>query len=262
VRAGESYRVTVPPAALAGPEAEPIALSVVYEDDHLIVIDKPPGMVVHPAPGWAGATLVNALLHHCGGSLSGIGGVKRPGIVHRIDKDTSGLVVAAKTDAAHQGLAAQFAEHSITRSYLAVCWGVPVPRQGEIRGNIGRSVGDRKKMAIVPKGGRTALSRYRVQEAFGETAALVECRLATGRTHQIRVHLASIGHPLIGDRVYGRRRPGACSGSEHALLAAFPRQALHAYRLGFLHPITCLRLVFASQIPCDINELLNLLKTF
>jgi 23S rRNA pseudouridine1911/1915/1917 synthase len=263
VRAGECYRVLVPPAAPALPEAEAIALRVVFEDDHLIVIDKPAGMVIHPAPGSTSATLVNALLHHCAGSLSGIGGAKRPGIVHRLDKDTSGLIVAAKHDAAHRGLAAQFAAHSITRAYRAVCWGVPLPRQGEIEGSIGRSPFDRKKMAVVERGGRTALTRYRVQRAFGETAALVECRLATGRTHQIRVHLASIGHPLVGDAVYGRGRVARGKGLTpdlRAALAAFPRQALHAFRLGFTHPVTGDQLTFESDSPHDFNALISLLE--
>jgi 23S rRNA pseudouridine1911/1915/1917 synthase len=263
-RPGESYQVRIPPPAPATPEPEAIALRVVYEDEALIVIDKPAGMVVHPAPGSPNATLVNALLYHCTDSLSGIGGVKRPGIVHRLDKDTSGLLVAAKSDAAHQGLAAQFAEHSIKRTYRAVCWGVPVPARGEVRGNIGRNPGDRKKMAVVRSGGKEALTRYRVQKAFGAAGALVECELATGRTHQIRVHMASIGHPLIGDPAYGRDRSNRMKGLAAEIrtgIAAFARQALHAYRLGFLHPTTGEFLQFESSNPNDFNELISCLES-
>lgn len=262
VRPGESYVVTIPEAEPAEPKAEAIALTILYEDEHLVVIDKPAGMVIHPAPGNATSTLVNALLHHCVGSLSGIGGVKRPGIVHRLDKDTSGALVAAKSDLAHRGLAEQFAKHSIIRAYRAVCWGVPVPREGEISGNLGRSPADRKKMAVVQHGGRHALTRYRVEQAYGTVAALVQCRLATGRTHQIRVHMASIGHPLIGDPLYGRgpHMTKGLSPELKAVLASFPRQALHAYKLGFIHPVTHQRLSFRSQIPTDFNALTNSLE--
>ena len=205
VRAGERIELRVPAPTPSRPGAEAIPLVVVYEDEHLIVVDKPAGMVVHPAPGSSSATLVNALLHHCGDSLSGIGGERRPGIVHRLDKDTSGLIVAAKTDAAHHSLTSQFAAHSIDRAYKAICWGSPTQTRGEIAGKIGRSPSDRKKMAVVTRGGREALTRYKVERRFGDLASLVECRLATGRTHQIRVHMASIGHPLVGDPSYGRR---------------------------------------------------------
>lgn len=262
LKGAEICVLDIPAAQPADPEAEAIALTVVYEDDDLIVIDKPAGMVVHPAAGNHSATLVNALLHHCGGSLSGIGGVKRPGIVHRLDKDTSGLLVAAKTDAAHQGLAEQFATHSLTRAYRAVCWGVPLPRQGEIEGNIGRSSSNRKKMAIVERGGKPALTRYRVDKTYGQTAALIECRLATGRTHQIRVHMTSIGHPLIGDPLYGRQtgRGKGLPAETRVLLTDFPRQALHAFLLGFLHPTTGKTLLFESKIPKDFNELTSYLE--
>jgi 23S rRNA pseudouridine1911/1915/1917 synthase len=262
LKGGESCRIGIPDASPALPEAEAIALNVVYEDDHLIVIDKPAGMVVHPAPGNRSATLVNALLHHCSQSLSGIGGVKRPGIVHRLDKDTSGLLVAAKTDAAHQGLAEQFAAHSLTRAYQAICWGVPSPRQGEISGNIGRSPNNRKKMAVVPYGGKEALTRYRVLKSFGQAAALIECRLATGRTHQIRVHMTSIGHPLVGDPIYGRAtgRGKGLPQEIRAQMTNFPRQALHAFLLGFLHPITGTNLQFESPVSLDINELVSSLE--
>lgn len=260
VRIGENYRIGIPPAVPAEPEPEDIALSVVYEDDYLIVIDKPAGMVVHPAPGNGSATLVNALLHHCTASLSGIGGVRRPGIVHRLDKDTSGLLVAAKTDAAHQGLAEQFAVHSITRAYRAVCWGVPVPASGEIAGNIGRSPTNRKKMAVVARGGKEALTRYQVQRTYGQAAALIECRLATGRTHQIRVHMASLGHPLVGDPVYGRPGGRTLRPEIRSVLTAFPRQALHAFLLGFFHPITREALLFRSDTPQDFNDLTTSLE--
>ncbi|KZD09424.1 RluA family pseudouridine synthase [Oceanibaculum pacificum] len=261
VRAGQIFRVTLPPPEEAQPDAQNIPLTVVYEDADLIVLDKPAGMVVHPAPGNPDSTLVNALLAHCGDSLSGIGGVRRPGIVHRIDKDTSGLLVVAKNDRAHAGLTAQFADHSIDRAYLAVVWGVPLPPAGAIEGNIGRSNRDRKKMAVVASGGKTALTRYRVLERCGDTASLIECRLQTGRTHQIRVHLTAKGHPLVGDSVYGRSR-GASRQSNDIVkrtLGAFPRQALHARELGFEHPNTGKRLIFYSDLPGDMAELLRVM---
>jgi 23S rRNA pseudouridine1911/1915/1917 synthase len=263
VKPGQRFRVGIPPDAPAEPEPQDIALSVVYEDDQLIVIDKPAGLVVHPAPGNPDETLVNALLAHCGESLSGIGGVRRPGIVHRIDKDTSGLLVAAKTDAAHQGLARQFAEHSIERAYKALVWGVPVPASGEIEGNIGRSTTDRKRMAVVRHGGKTALTRYRTLATYGGSVALVECRLATGRTHQIRVHMASLGHPLVGDATYGRIRPQRTAPlppDARRALTGFPRQALHAYLLGFQHPTKGEWMRFESIIPLDITALLKILE--
>ncbi|MBF0563477.1 MAG: RluA family pseudouridine synthase [Alphaproteobacteria bacterium] len=263
VRAGQSVQVAVPEAEPAQPQAQTIGLTVVYEDESLIVIDKPAGMVVHPAPGNPDATLVNALLAHCGGGLSGIGGVRRPGIVHRIDKDTSGLIVVAKTDAAHQGLATQFADHSIERAYLAVVWGVPRRSLGVIEGRIGRNATDRKKMAVVTRDGKMALTRYRVLRSFGDSASLVECRLGTGRTHQIRVHMTSIGHPLIGDSTYGGgrgRRPARASTPLHAVLTAFPRQALHAFVIGFIHPGTGESLRFESHLPSDIIDLINFLE--
>ena len=223
VKAGETVTLEIPDPVAASQAAEEIPLSVVFEDAHLIVIDKPAGLVVHPAPGHSGGTLVNALLAHCKGSLSGIGGVERPGIVHRLDKDTSGLMVAAKTDAAHRDLAAQFASHTVERVYAAIVKGVPRPANGEIEGNIGRNPRDRKKMAVVKSGGKEALTRYRTLETLAKSrAALIECRLATGRTHQIRVHLASINCPLLGDpdlcpqsRGLTRFRP-ASAGCVHA----------------------------------------------
>jgi 23S rRNA pseudouridine1911/1915/1917 synthase len=257
--AGARLVVTLPAPVAAAPAAEALALDIRFEDAYLIVINKPAGMVVHPAPGNPEGTLVNALLAHCGPSLAGIGGVRRPGIVHRLDKDTSGLLVAAKTEAAHHALSQDFARHRIERAYLALVWGVPAPPEGEIAGNIGRSPANRKKMAVVAAGhGKPAATRYRVVRRFGDTAALVECRLLTGRTHQVRVHLAHIGHPLIGDPVYGARarRRLARSDAVAGAIGAFPRQALHAARLGFTHPITGERLVFDSAPPRDMQELM------
>lgn len=265
VKSGQSYLVSVPPDAPAIPEAQEIALSVVHEDEDLIVIDKPPGLVVHPAPGNLDFTLVNALLAHCGESLAGIGGVRRPGIVHRLDKDTSGLLVAAKTDAAHRGLSEQFAAHTLERAYRALVWGVPSPSSGEIEGNIGRNPNDRKTMAVVSGGGKRALTRYRVVKIYaGGAVSLVECRLATGRTHQIRVHMTSIGHSLVGDKTYGRVRSGRMASlpaDVRAALTAFPRQALHAFLLGFQHPTKGCSLCFESSIPPDINALIKILET-
>ena len=264
VKSGQTFTVGVPPDIPAEPQPQAIALTVVYEDDDLIVIDKPAGMVVHPAPGNPDATLVNALLAHCGESLAGIGGVKRPGIVHRLDKDTSGLMVAAKTDIAHRSLSAQFAAHTLERAYRAVVWGLPNPCKGEIAGNIGRNPRDRKKMAVVTGGGKSALTRYEVLRSFaGGAVSLVECRLATGRTHQIRVHMTSLGHPLVGDPSYGRGRANRMAGlsaESRLALAGFPRQALHAYLLGFLHPTKGCPLRFESITPPDINELVEILE--
>jgi 23S rRNA pseudouridine1911/1915/1917 synthase len=242
-----------------------LALDIRFEDAHLIVIDKPPGLVVHPAPGNPDGTLVNALLAHCGSSLAGIGGVRRPGIVHRLDKDTSGLMVVAKTDLAYQALSRDFAARRIDRAYAGFVWGVPHPPEGEIAGNIGRSAANRKKMAVLGAGGgRPALTHYRVERRFKTAAALVECRLATGRTHQIRVHLAHIGYPLIGDPVYGGRtgRAIARSGASGARAAQFRRQALHARRLGFVHPAQGRAMVFDSALPPDLHELFIVLERF
>ena len=244
-RSGAAYALRVPAPTTPHNEAQDIPLNVVFEDEHLIVVDKPAGLVVHPAAGNLDGTLVNALLHHCGGSLSGIGGVARPGIVHRIDKDTSGLIVAAKTDRAHEGLAKQFAAHSIDRRYLAIVKGRPRPPEGTIDAPLARSPANRKKIAIVSTGKR-AVTHYRTLTPLKE-AALVECRLETGRTHQIRVHMASIGHPLIGDGVYGRA-------------TGFARQALHAARLGFIHPVSSQALAFDSEMPFDMQELFSRLS--
>jgi 23S rRNA pseudouridine1911/1915/1917 synthase len=254
VRAGEVYVVHVPPPEAAEPEAQAIDLAIVHEDKDMLVIDKPAGLVVHPAPGNRDRTLVNALLAHCGGSLSGIGGVARPGIVHRLDKDTSGLIVVAKNDLAHQALTRQFADRSLSRTYQAIVWGVP-PHTGSIEAPIGRHPRDRKKMAVTAKG-RAALTHYKVLKNLG-AVSLIECKLATGRTHQIRVHLAHIKHPVVGDPVYGRRGAGP-KGTED--LGAFPRQALHAVRLELIHPRTGKRMSFSSPLPTDMAKLLRKLE--
>jgi 23S rRNA pseudouridine1911/1915/1917 synthase len=258
VRDGQNFVVILPEDSEPAPVAQPMPLEIRFEDEHLIVIDKPAGLVVHPAPGNPDGTLVNALISHCGTSLSGIGGVRRPGIVHRLDKDTSGLMVVAKSEAAHRALSIDFAQRRIDRAYTAFVWGVPAPRSGEIAGNIGRSPINRKKMAVLGEGrGRPAVTRYRVEHAFRAGAARLECRLATGRTHQIRVHLAHRGHPLIGDPLYGTRagRAVARSGGTGCAIAALPRQALHARLLGLTHPASRERLIFDSPLPADLERL-------
>ncbi|HVF37265.1 MAG TPA: RluA family pseudouridine synthase [Sphingomicrobium sp.] len=256
VKGDEQYRLAIPEPTPAHNEPQEIALPIVYEDEHLLVVDKPAGLVVHPAAGNRDGTLVNALLHHCGGSLSGIGGVARPGIVHRIDKDTSGLLVVAKHDKAHEGLAKQFADHSIERRYLAIVSDVPRQAQGVVDAPLARSPHDRKKIAIQPQGrGKRAVTHWKRLSILRD-AALVECRLETGRTHQVRVHMASIGHPLVGDPVYGRTRK-----AHRDLLKSlgFHRQALHAAHLGFIHPVTKSRLSFDSALPSDMQELFKAL---
>ncbi len=267
VGSGARLVVTVPPPAPAVPVAQATDLPIVYEDDDLIVIDKPAGLVVHPAPGHESGTLVNALIAHCGASLSGIGGVRRPGIVHRLDKDTSGLIVVAKNDAAHQGLTAQFADHGRTgpleRAYAALVWGLPQPRAGTIRANLARSRFHREKIAVVSdETGRHAVTHYAVAERYRE-AALVRCRLETGRTHQIRVHLAHRGHPLLGDAIYGgafRTKAARLSADARAALADLGRQALHAELLGFSHPRTGQTLRFESPLPRDVAALVDALR--
>jgi 23S rRNA pseudouridine1911/1915/1917 synthase len=256
VRGDESLSVAVPEPRPAHNAPQDIPLTIVFEDEHLLVVDKPAGLVVHPAAGNFDGTLVNALLHHCSGRLSGIGGVARPGIVHRIDKDTSGLLVVAKTDVAHEGLAKQFAAHSIDRRYLAIVSGVPRAREGKVDAPLARSATNRKKIAIVEgKRGKRAVTHWKRLESLKD-AASVECRLETGRTHQVRVHMASIGHPLLGDPVYGR------SSKTHGKLLkelGFHRQALHAAAIGFTHPVTGGRLSFSSPMPPDMQELFNAL---
>jgi 23S rRNA pseudouridine1911/1915/1917 synthase len=272
VKPGDRFALQVPPAAAPEPGAEAIPLDVVHEDDALIVIDKPAGLVVHPGAGHAQGTLVNALIAHCGASLSGIGGVARPGIVHRLDKDTSGLMVAAKTDRAHRALAEQFADHGRTgeleRGYLALVWGAPKRLHGTIDAPIGRHPSSRTKMAVLPAGkGRGAVTHWRVVETFGRgkepAASLIACTLETGRTHQVRVHLAQIGHPLIGDPLYGqgfksklRKLPEPLRGK----LAALSRQALHAEHLAFVHPVSGTLLKFNSPLPADLAEIVAAFK--
>jgi 23S rRNA pseudouridine1911/1915/1917 synthase len=269
VKGGESYDIAVPEAVPATPRGQDIPLTVVYEDKDLIVIDKPAGMVVHPAAGNPDGTLVNALIAHCGESLMGIGGELRPGIVHRLDKDTSGLLMAAKTERAMASLAKQFANHTIERAYHAVVWGSPRLGDGVIEGQIGRNPFDRKRMAVLRGGGKLARTRYRVIERFGPEArpfaSLVECRLETGRTHQIRVHLTHLGHPLIGDPSYGRARqaPRPKTPAETVAFAAaadFSRQALHAYVLGFQHPTLHKTMRFESPWPSDFALLVQALR--
>ncbi|MFV0410167.1 MAG: RluA family pseudouridine synthase [Paracoccus sp. (in: a-proteobacteria)] len=281
-REGETYRIALPEPAPVETLAQDIPLNVVYEDEDLIVIDKPAGMVVHPAPGSPDGTLVNALLHHCADSLSGIGGEARPGIVHRIDKDTSGLLVAAKSDRAHHGLAAQFEAHSTDRTYLALAHGVIDPADARLRGTRGvsfepgnvlkitsrldRHPSDRQKQAVFFDGerGRHAVTRAQILESFGTppSAMLVECRLETGRTHQIRVHMAHAGLGLIGDPIYGGARKASTRalGDAAETIQAFPRQALHAARLGFAHPVSGSHLEFTSPLPQDMQGLLDLMR--
>jgi 23S rRNA pseudouridine1911/1915/1917 synthase len=266
VNAGAEIAIAIPPAADAEPQAETIPLTIVYEDDELIIIDKPRGLVVHPSAGHASGTLVNALIAHCGTSLSGVGGVRRPGIVHRLDKDTTGLMVVAKTDRAHHALAAQFADHGrsgpLARGYLAFAWGVPDRPKGTIDKPIDRHPHARDKMAVRANG-REAITHWAVAESYRGTdgkgvASLIDCRLETGRTHQIRVHLAAIGHPILGDDVYG---PGFKTKAAHLGMAAqkalvdLGRQALHAYMLGFEHPVTHDFLEFRSELPGDLERL-------
>ncbi len=277
-RAGEVYTLRLAPAVAVETRAENIPLSVIWEDGDLIVIDKPAGMVVHPAPGSPSGTLVNALLAHCGDTLSGIGGQRRPGIVHRIDKDTTGLLVVAKSDRAHHGLAAQFEDHSVNRRYLAVVHGVPLANDPRIRGlkgvgfeaggilkiatHLARHKTDRQKQAVVWDQGRHAVTRVRLVADFGGGASLVECWLETGRTHQIRVHMAYVGHGLLGDQTYGgkKRLSPKAFGDAAAIGNGFPRQALHAATLGFVHPVSGAAMEFTSPLPGDLNGLLAALR--
>ena len=261
VRGDEAFVLAVPEPAAPHNEAQDIPLVIVYEDEHLLVIDKPAGLVVHPAAGNFDGTLVNALLHHCGPSLSGIGGVARPGIVHRIDKDTSGLLLIAKNDVTHVGLSKQFADHSIERVYAAIVSGTPNRLTGTIDAPLARSDHDRKKVAVVKgrdaeRRGKRAVTHWKMRQSLRDSA-LVECRLETGRTHQVRVHMASIGHPLLGDPVYGR----APKQRQRELLTrlGFKRQALHAEAIGFVHPVTKARLSFHSALPSDMQELFSAL---
>jgi 23S rRNA pseudouridine1911/1915/1917 synthase len=264
VRAGSVYELRPQEVVSAVPLPQEIPFAILYEDADLLVLDKPAGLVVHPAPGNEDGTLVNALLAHCGDSLPGIGGERRPGIVHRLDRDTTGVMVVAKTEQALASLGAMFAARDLERAYLALVWGVPSPAVGEIDQPVGRDPRDRKRMAVVTRGGKTALTRYRTLRAFGGAVGLVECRLATGRTHQIRVHLAFTGHPVVGDPVYLRRIPAVAKGVPEPLrhsLLDFPRQALHAKSLGFRHPRTGEALSFESAPPADMQGLLEELAT-
>lgn len=274
VKPGDRFAIELPPVAPATLQAEEIPLDILYEDDALIVIDKQAGLVVHPGAGNPQGTLVNALIAHCGTSLSGIGGVARPGIVHRLDKDTSGLMVVAKTDQAHRALAGQFADHGRTgeleRGYLALVWGAPQRPQGIIDAPIGRHPTSRTKMAVLPGKGREAVTHWRVVETFGRgeeregpIASLVECTLETGRTHQVRVHLAHIGHPLIGDPLYGQGFKSKLRKLPEPLrekLAALDRQALHAAHLAFVHPVSGTLLEFNSALPADLAEIVEAFK--
>lgn len=257
VRPGATFTVRLPAPAPARPEPQAIPFDILYEDRDLIVLDKPAGLVVHPAPGNKDGTLVNALLAHCGDDLPGIGGERRPGIVHRLDKDTSGIMVVAKTEQALAALSAAFAARDLDRAYLALCWGCPAPAQGEIAGDIGRDPRDRKRMAVVDRG-KPALTRYATLQTWFPAVSLLRCQLATGRTHQIRVHLANAGHPLVGDPVYLRRVPAAAKflpAPVRGALLDFPRQALHAARLGFAHPRTGAPLSFERPAPADMAAL-------
>ncbi|WP_210260217.1 RluA family pseudouridine synthase [Hongsoonwoonella zoysiae] len=273
VNEGDAIVLIIPEAEPAVPQAEDIPLGVVFEDEHLIVVEKPAGLVVHPGAGnWTG-TLVNALIHHCGDTLSGIGGVKRPGIVHRLDKDTSGLIVVAKTDKAHQGLAAQFADHGrsgpLERAYTALVWGAPGTFKGTVDAPLARSAANRQKITVTRSGGRHAITHWQVVKRYGSgdsdaPASLITCRLETGRTHQIRVHMAHIGHPLIGDADYGagfRTKAARLPEPAKSVAAGFPRQALHAGLLAFAHPESGAHMRFESRIPEDFQALLDAFDT-
>ncbi|HTZ69258.1 MAG TPA: RluA family pseudouridine synthase [Acetobacteraceae bacterium] len=263
VRAGALYELAPPPVVDAVPQPEAIPFPILFEDDDLLVLDKPAGLVVHPAPGNEAGTLVNALLAHCGDRLPGIGGERRPGIVHRLDRDTTGVMVVAKTEQALATLSAAFAARDLERAYLALAWGVPSPAAGDIEGQIGRDPRDRKRMALVRGGGKPALTHYATERVYAAAVSLLRCRLATGRTHQIRVHLASRGHPVVGDPLYVRRIPAASRGVAEPLrsrLLDFPRQALHAATLGFRHPRTGEALRFETPLPSDFAALLAMLE--
>lgn len=262
VRAGQAVALRLPPPAEPVPLGEKIPLKILFEDAHLLVIDKPAGLVVHPSAGHESGTLVNALIAHCGKGLSGIGGVRRPGIVHRLDKDTSGLIVVAKTDAAHQGLAALFADHGkslpLDREYLAFVWGTPALLSGTVEARLARHTSSREKIAVARGGrGRRALTHWRLIESYGE-ASLISCRLETGRTHQIRVHMAHIGHPILGDPVYAsgfKSKAARLSPAAQDRVKSLSRQALHAAVLGFMHPVTGERMRFASTLPGELQGL-------
>ncbi|WP_051608767.1 RluA family pseudouridine synthase [Fodinicurvata fenggangensis] len=264
VKPGQNFAIDIPETRKQILEAQPLGLDILFEDADLLVLNKPSGLVVHPAAGTPDGTLVNALLAHCGDSLRSVGGEERCGIVHRLDKDTSGVLVAAKSEAAYNSLVSQFAERRVSREYMALVWGSPSPREGEIEGNIGRSPTNRKKMAVLRTGGKPARTHYRTLHSYGaEAVSQLSCRLESGRTHQIRVHMAQAGHPLVGDPLYGRRRPALLKQLPEqvsATLSAFPRQALHARTLGFEHPSTGEWLDFTTDLPCDLKNLIKLLE--
>lgn len=259
VRANETYTITIPAIRTGGPAPQRMDLDILFEDQDLIVINKPAGIVVHPAPGHPDGTLVNALLGHCGPAFANIGGVARPGIVHRLDMGTSGILVAAKSEHAYLALTRMFAAHTIERAYRTVVWGIPSARTGTIDGPIGRSPRNRKKMAILRRGGKPAITHYDVIHPLGHELALIECRLETGRTHQIRVHLTHIGHPIVGDPTYGRGR-----AKPESIIGAWIRQVnrplLHACRLGFVHPVSRERVLFESPLPPIFDELFGLFE--
>lgn len=268
VKPGDEIVMTVPPPVDAEPEAQDIPLDIVFEDEHMLVIDKPPGLVVHPAPGNPDMTLVNALLAHCGDNLSGIGGVKRPGIVHRLDKETSGLMAVAKSDVAHHGLAGQLADRSLSRVYRTIVWGAPVPPEGTIQTRIGRSPSNRKKMAVVERGGKDAVTHYRTIKTWAGPFSLVECKLQTGRTHQIRVHMMHMKHWIVGDPVYGKqgqkkalKNHSPLSNALKDRVVSFPRQALHAARIEFIHPVSGESMSFESKLPDDMAALVAAFET-
>jgi 23S rRNA pseudouridine1911/1915/1917 synthase len=269
VKSGQKFHLVIPIPAPSHMLAQAMDLDIIYEDEDVIVINKQAGLTVHPAPGNRDMTLVNALLAHCGESLSGIGGVERPGIVHRIDKDTTGLLVVAKNDAAHNHLSAQLATRTLKRTYRAICWGTPIPAQGTITGNIGRSISNRQKMAVVKKGGKSASTHYQViQNLQPSVVSMIECQLETGRTHQIRVHFLHIGHPLVGDATYGASTESRLKSSAaknlypdaKAALLAFNRQALHAYKMGFIHPRSGKEMHFEAPLPDDMKKLIAALQ--
>ncbi|MDE3016190.1 MAG: RluA family pseudouridine synthase [Pseudomonadota bacterium] len=270
VKPEQEFTLTIPDAVPSYLLPQDIALEIVYEDKHLLVINKPAGLTVHPGAGNPDGTLVNALLQHCGESLSGVGGVARPGIVHRIDKDTSGLLVVAKNDAAHLHLSAQLAERSLKRVYAAVAWGKPKTAKGTITANIGRSLSNRQKMAVLKKGGKPAVTHYEVVASYQlPVASLLECTLETGRTHQIRVHLSYIGHPLVGDPAYGQSTESRLKANMYKTLPkktseallAFHRQALHAREIAFIHPATGRQMRFEAKLPKDMRELIKRLSS-
>jgi 23S rRNA pseudouridine1911/1915/1917 synthase len=265
IKAGMVINAEIPDPTEPEPVGQDIPLDIVFEDEHLLVLNKPPGMVVHPAPGHYENTLVNALIAHCGDSLSGIGGVRRPGLVHRLDKGTSGLIVVAKNDKAHRGLALQFAHRSLKRTYHAIVWGLVMPVEDTIEGNIGRCSTDWRKRAVLAEGGKTAITDYKLIRAFGTLASLIECRLRTGRTHQIRVHLTHRGHPLIGDPQYGKAPRGTSATLLEQLkspIEHFTRPCLHAARLQFYHPITNDFHEFTAEMHPDLEKVLETLEAF